>query len=169
MTETGSDLTPELASRYGIYIVPMHVTFGDKTVDDMSFHPEKIREYYKETGKLPTTSGSVPEDFTIVLDEIHEKYPEAQILLMSPHFTSGMNFGKDKAGEKGGTLAEYAAMVVKVAEEMDVDVLDNFKELGIKEKNWLQYLPDGTHPNERARYLFGSRIIEKIEFEEKGK
>jgi lysophospholipase L1-like esterase len=80
-----------------------------------------------------------------------------------------MNFWKDKAGEKGGTLAEYAAMVVKVAEEMDVDVLDNFKELGITEKNWLQYLPDGTHPNERARYLFGSRIIEKIEFEEKRK
>ena len=83
MTETGSDLTPELASRYGIYIVPMHVTFGDKTVDDMSFHPEKIREYYKETGKLPTTSGSVPEDFTIVFDEIHEKYPEAQILYLA--------------------------------------------------------------------------------------
>ena len=83
MTETGSDLTPELASRYGIYVVPMHVTFGDKTLDDMSFHPEKIREYYKETGKLPTTSGSVPEDFTTIFDEIHEKYPEAQILYLA--------------------------------------------------------------------------------------
>lgn len=83
MTETGSDLTPELASRYGIYVVPMHVTFGDKTLDDMSFHPEKIREYYKETGKLPTTSGSVPEDFTTVFDEIHEKHPEAQILYLA--------------------------------------------------------------------------------------
>ena len=83
MTETGSDLTPELAEKYGIYVVPMHVTFGDKTVDDMTFHPEKIREYYKETGKLPTTSGSVPEDFTRVFDEIHAKYPEAQILYLA--------------------------------------------------------------------------------------
>ena len=57
--------------------------FGDTTVDDMTFHPEKIREYYKETGKLPTTSGSVPEDFTQIYDEIHEKYPEAQILYLA--------------------------------------------------------------------------------------
>ena len=51
MTETGSDLTPELAAKYGVYVVPMHVTFGNETVDDMTFNPEKIREYYKETGK----------------------------------------------------------------------------------------------------------------------
>ena len=46
MTETGSDITPELAAKYGIHIVPMHVTFGDKTVDDMTFDPEKIREVF---------------------------------------------------------------------------------------------------------------------------
>lgn len=83
MTETGSDLTPALAAKYGIYIVPMHVSFGDKTVDDMTFNPEKIREYYKETGKLPKTSGSVPEDFTPVYDEIHERFPEAHILYLA--------------------------------------------------------------------------------------
>lgn len=120
-------------------------------------------------GEEPYDTSTYEGALRLTVEKIKKHYPEAQILLMSPHFTSGMNFGKDKAGEKGGTLAEYAAMVVKVAEEMDVDVLDNFKELGITEKNWLQYLPDGTHPNERARYLFGSRIIEKIEFEEKGK
>ena len=42
MTETGSDLKPELAAKYGIYVVPMHVTFGDKTVNDMTFDPEEI-------------------------------------------------------------------------------------------------------------------------------
>ena len=83
MTETGSDITPELAAKYGIYMVPMHVTFGDKTVDDMTFDPEKIREYYKETGKLPTTSGSVPEDFIKAFDDVHEKYPETQILYLA--------------------------------------------------------------------------------------
>ena len=83
MAETGSDVTPELAKKYGIYIVPMHVSFGDKTVDDVTFDPEKIREFYKETGTLPKTSGSVPEDFTPIYDEIHEKYPEAQILYLA--------------------------------------------------------------------------------------
>ena len=83
MTETGSDITPELAAKYGIHIVPMHVTFGDKTVDDMTFDPEKIREYYKETGKLPTTSGSVPEDFIKAFDDVHANHPEAQILYLA--------------------------------------------------------------------------------------
>ena len=83
ITETGSDITPEIAERYGMYIVPMHVTFGDKTVDDMTFHPEKIREYYRETGKLPTTSGSVPEDFIHMFDKVHEEHPDAQILYLA--------------------------------------------------------------------------------------
>lgn len=83
MAETGSDITPELAKEYEIYIVPMHVNFGDETLDDGKFPPEKIRDYYKENGKLPKTSGSVPEDFTPIYDEIHEKYPEAQILYLA--------------------------------------------------------------------------------------
>lgn len=83
MAETGSDISPELAKEYGIYIVPMHVTFGDTTLDDATFPSEKISDYYKENGKLPKTSGSVPEDFTPIYDEIHEKYPEAQILYLA--------------------------------------------------------------------------------------
>ena len=51
----------------------MHVNFGDETLDDGKFPPEKIRDYYKENGKLPKTSGSVPEDFTPIYDEIHAK------------------------------------------------------------------------------------------------
>ena len=41
VAETGSDLTPELAKAYGIELVPMHVTFGSKTLDDGSFDPRK--------------------------------------------------------------------------------------------------------------------------------
>ena len=31
LAETGSDITPEIAQKYGIYIVPMHVQMGDIT------------------------------------------------------------------------------------------------------------------------------------------
>lgn len=81
--ETGSDITPELAAQYGIYMVPMHVTFENETLDDGSFPAEEIRSFYQKTGKLPKTSGSMPEDFIKVFDEIHEKYPEAQILYLA--------------------------------------------------------------------------------------
>ena len=83
VAETGSDITPELSARYGIEMVPMHVNFAEETLDDGSFPAEKIREYYLETGKLPKTSGSTPEDFVKKFDEIHEKWPEAQILYLA--------------------------------------------------------------------------------------
>ncbi len=83
VAETGSDITPEMAENLGIELVPMHVSFDTETMDDASFPAEKIVEFYKETGKLPKTSGSTPEDFIIKFDEIHEKYPEAQILYLA--------------------------------------------------------------------------------------
>lgn len=83
LAETGSDITPELARRYHIRLVPMHVTFDTRTVDDGSFDPEEIRTYYHTTGKLPTTSGSTPEDFSVVFDAIHAEDPEAHILYLA--------------------------------------------------------------------------------------
>ncbi|MBR2402927.1 MAG: DegV family EDD domain-containing protein [Lachnospiraceae bacterium] len=83
VAETGSDITVELAKKYGIEIVPMHVSFGTETLDDGAFRVEKIVEFYKITGKLPQTSGSTPVDFEIKFDEIHAKYPDAQILYLA--------------------------------------------------------------------------------------
>lgn len=83
VAETGSDITPELATKYDIEIVPMHVSFDNETFDDASFPVEKIVDYYKSTGKLPKTSGSTPEDFIKKFDEIHEKHPEAHLLYLA--------------------------------------------------------------------------------------
>ena len=42
VAETGSDITPELAKEYGIFLVPMHVSMGDQTLDDGAFPPEDV-------------------------------------------------------------------------------------------------------------------------------
>ncbi len=83
VAETGSDITTELAQRYSIEIVPMHVAFDDTTLDDGTFPPEKIVEYYRTTGKLPRTSGCTPDDFTPVFERIHAQHPDAQILYLA--------------------------------------------------------------------------------------
>ena len=83
VAETGSDISPELAAQYNIHIVPMHVAFGTDPVDDGTFPPEEIRDYYLRTGKLPTTSGSTPEDFIRMFDQLHADYPDAQILYLA--------------------------------------------------------------------------------------
>ena len=83
VAETGSDITPELAARYHIQIVPMHVSFETETLDDGSFPPQKIVDYYRSTGKLPKTSGSTPDDFARVFDALQSQYPGSPILYLA--------------------------------------------------------------------------------------
>ena len=83
LAETGSDISPEIAEKYGIYIVPMHVQMGDVTKDDGTFPPEEVCEYYEKTGKVPKTSGSTPEDFEIILNRIHKEHPEKHIFYLA--------------------------------------------------------------------------------------
>src|SRR5699024_209770 len=79
-TESGSDLSEELIERYDIYIVPMHLSLGDRTIDDGSVPVEEIFQFYEKTNILPKTSGSTPEDYRYVFEKIVKKYPEAQII-----------------------------------------------------------------------------------------
>ncbi len=83
VAESGSDISPELAAKYNIQIVPMHVSFGTETLPDGSFPVENIVTYYKTTKKLPTTSGSSPEDFIKMFDKLHEADPDAHILYLA--------------------------------------------------------------------------------------
>ena len=80
VAESGADIPSEAAARYGIQIVPMHVSFGAVSRDDGNFPAEEVCRYYQQTKDLPKTSASTPEDFTRVFDRIHAAAPEAQIL-----------------------------------------------------------------------------------------
>ena len=80
--ETGSDITPAMAKNLGVRLVPMHVSMGDKTLDDGTFPPEDVCSYYDRTGKVPTTSGSTPYDFENVLEDIFSAQPEARAKLI---------------------------------------------------------------------------------------
>lgn len=83
VAETGSDITKEMARELGVILVPMHVSMGDKTLDDGAFPPEEVCSYYDRTGKIPTTSGSTIYDFESVYDEIFGKDPDARVLYLA--------------------------------------------------------------------------------------
>ena len=83
LAETGSDITPELALRHNVRLVPMHVTLGDVTLDDGTFPAEDVHAYYERTGKTPTTSGSTPFDFESGLEDIFSANPDAQVLYLA--------------------------------------------------------------------------------------
>lgn len=80
VAESGSDLTPALAARYQIQLVPMHVAFGGEQREDGTFPAEEVCDFYDRTGILPKTSGCTPGDFVRVFGAIREGDPGAEIL-----------------------------------------------------------------------------------------
>ena len=78
--ETGCDIPAAEAAELGVVLVPMHVTIGNKTIDDGELSAAEMLEQCRQLGVLPKTSGCTPHDFEVVFDRIHEKDPEAQIL-----------------------------------------------------------------------------------------
>lgn len=80
MAETGSDIPAAIAEERGIHLVPMHVTLGDETLDDGTFPAEDVCAYYDRTGSVPKTSAATPADFEAAFDDVHRRFPDAQIL-----------------------------------------------------------------------------------------
>lgn len=94
---------------------------------------------------------------------LQEKYPDAYILVLTPNFTIINDFGASAANENGGVLLDYVDAAIAVAEEMNVDVLDIYRELDIDAKNQEEYLEDGTHPNMSTRLEISRMIVEVLE------
>jgi len=130
--ETGSDIPPHLAQRYGIHLVPMHVTMGNETFDDGAFPVQKLMEYYKATGKTPITSGCTPEDFRKVYQAIFDAYPDAYVihLAYSAVTTCSYQSAITAAEEMGISASAHiidtkvvsggqAAVVLRLAEKLE--------------------------------------------------
>lgn len=83
MAESGSDITPEIAEKYGVIIVPMHVAFGGETRDDGSFPVTEMFAHYAKTRDLPRTSGCTPNDFEVVFERLDQEYPGRPILYLA--------------------------------------------------------------------------------------
>lgn len=129
VAETGSDISKELAERYNIFLVPMHVTFGNVVKDDGTFPPEEVCAYYEKTKELPKTSGSNPEDFMRVFDAVFAKYPDCHILYMAYSSVTTCSYQSAKIAADGNehisfidtkhvTVGQCAA-VIRLARELE--------------------------------------------------
>ena len=89
--------------------------------------------------------------------DLQNAYPTAHILLNTP--TYNIYYGQATA-EPGAvdSFPDYVEAVKKVGAEQNVPVMDNFTGLGIDYQNISDYMPDGVHPNEAARFRIGQHI-----------
>jgi len=67
VADSTCDLSAQLLEQYRIEVIPLNVNLGDQSyLDGVDIHTPDLFEYYKKTGKLPTTSAPTPayyEDF----------------------------------------------------------------------------------------------------------
>ena len=80
VAESGADIPKEALHDDSIFIVPMHISMGDRNLDDGTFPQSEIFTYYAETGKIPKTSAPAPAEYRKVFEEIHQTYPASRIL-----------------------------------------------------------------------------------------
>ena len=136
--ETGSDIPAQLAAELGIVLIPMHVSLGDKTLDDGAFPAEDVCAYYDRTGKCPTTSGSTPYDFESVYDRIFAEDPEARILHLAYSAVTTCSYHSSELALEGKPYAAQVALVdtkhVSVGQCAVV----------LQTHQWLQENPDAT-------------------------
>lgn len=123
-----------------------------------------LNDYFE---RLPVSSGD-PYDigtFTgalrTAIRTLQEHYPEAQIILMTPNYTSNTT-PPEGVVESVNPFGEYFNAVMLVGDEMGVTVLDNYTNLGIHKQSHGRYLADGVHPNEATRFLIGKRLSQII-------
>lgn len=131
VTESGSDLTEDTVQGRDIFLVPMHVSFGEESKEDGSFDPNEIVAYYNRTGKVPSTSGAITPDFEALFDRLHADFPDRSILYLAYSAQTTMSYECALAASEGRdyvaavdtqhVAGSLAACVMKVAEILDAN------------------------------------------------
>jgi DegV family protein with EDD domain len=89
VTDSCSDITPQLARELGITVVPLYVQFGDETYrDNVDLGTEEF--YHKlETSKIhPATSTATPADFAKIFTSLAEETKEILAITLSEKFSA---------------------------------------------------------------------------------
>jgi len=77
VTDSASDLTPEVIKDLEITVVPLHIQFGNETYKDrVDLSPEEFYDKLQHSSVLPSTSAPSPGMFAEAFDELAEKYSQ---------------------------------------------------------------------------------------------
>ncbi len=92
ITDSTSDLTPEIATELGITVVPLYVHFGsDVFRDGIDITTEYFYEQLATAKTLPTTSAPSPGDFARVYDKLAEEAEEILVITISTKLSATYN------------------------------------------------------------------------------
>jgi DegV family protein with EDD domain len=84
VTDSTSDLTPEIVDKLGITVVPLHVCIGSETyLDGVDLTTPEFYRRLAENKILPTTSAPSPKSFVDVFDRLSDETDEILVITIS--------------------------------------------------------------------------------------
>ena len=93
MTDTASNMAPEIARKFDIKLIPFHVLMDDKDYLDTEVDMEDLYARLDKKGNLPTTSFASPKEFLQVYQELSQN--AETVIHIS--VTTGLSGGYDSA------------------------------------------------------------------------
>lgn len=111
VTDTDSSLSAEIAEKYHITQVPIHIQFGDETyVTGKDIDDEKLFKMIDAQNTLPTTAAPSPNDYQITFQSVFEQGADQIICIC--------------CSSKISAIYNSALMAAKMFPENAVSVLD---------------------------------------------
>lgn len=110
ITDSTSDLTPELIEKYSIHVLPLTVHIGNQSFKDgESITLEEMYQGVENGGPFPTTSQVNPQEF----HDLYKKYLDEGYKIISVHISSHLS----------GTL-QSAEIAKDMLETKDITIVD---------------------------------------------
>jgi len=89
ITDSVTDLSPQIVAGLGISVVPLSVRFGDEVYrDGIDLTPDQFYAKLKTSKVFPNTSVPAPADFVRAYDELSEKTDEILVILVSARLSA---------------------------------------------------------------------------------
>ena len=109
VTDSTSDLAPEMLKEFGIEIIPLHVVYKDREyLDGVNISPDEV--YKNMDIEVPTTSLPSPAEISVVFNRLREGNFTH---VLSMHISSGLSATYETVFQ---VAQEYKDMVIEVVD-----------------------------------------------------
>lgn len=118
-------------------------------------NPEEPYDEYTFLGAIRTS-----------VKALRKANPSVKIVLVTPTYSWYPHTGLtcEEADQGGGVLEDYVEAELRIARELDIDVIDVYHDFYPHEsfEDWELYTRDGLHPNEEGRRKLAARLAEGL-------
>ena len=107
---------------------------------------------------------NVEDSMKYCISRLQTKYPNIKIIVITPYWRYFNNADSSiVTNNNGNNLREFSNYMENVARnELKIETINMYNQLNINITNYNNYLSDGTHPNEKLKYIIAQIIENKI-------